>query len=121
MVRVPDQNRFELRLMDGAANPYIIQAGMLVAGLDGVENNRDPGDPLDINMYEAGPDSDAVKNAKHLPLSLLDSLRLFGQSKELRAGFGDGFVDPYVRMKLEEWQRYTAHLSDWEREHTFDC
>ena len=43
MVRIPDRGRFELRLMDGAANPYLMQAGVLAAGLDGVENERDPG------------------------------------------------------------------------------
>ena len=54
MIRVPEAGRFELRLMDGAANPYLMQAGILACGLDGIEGNRDPGDPLDINMYELG-------------------------------------------------------------------
>ena len=54
MIRVPDAGRFELRLMDGAANPYLMQAGVLAAGFDGIENDRDPGDPLHINMYEDG-------------------------------------------------------------------
>ncbi len=54
MVRIPDKGRFELRLMDGAANPYLLQAGVLAAGLDGVENERDPGKRLDINMYSDG-------------------------------------------------------------------
>ena len=44
LVRVPDRGRFELRLMDGAANPYLLQAGVLVAGLDGIANERDPGE-----------------------------------------------------------------------------
>ena len=50
MVRIPDRGRFELRLMDGAANPYLRQAGVWAAGLDGVENERGPGKLLDINM-----------------------------------------------------------------------
>ncbi|HJP45803.1 MAG TPA: type III glutamate--ammonia ligase, partial [Arenicellales bacterium] len=54
MVRVPDAGRFELRLMDGAVNPYLLQAGVLAAGLDGIENKRDPGKRLDINMYTDG-------------------------------------------------------------------
>ncbi|HIA76697.1 MAG TPA: type III glutamate--ammonia ligase, partial [Gammaproteobacteria bacterium] len=49
MVRIPDKGRFELRLMDGAANPYLLQAGILAAGLDGVESERDPGKRLDVN------------------------------------------------------------------------
>ena len=69
MVRIPDTGRFELRLMDGAANPYLLQAGILAAGLDGVvANKRDPGKRLDINMYEEG---DKVRGLKKLPLNLL--------------------------------------------------
>src|SRR5436190_10113091 len=65
MVRVPDAGRFELRLADGAANPYLLQAAVLAAGLDGIKHKRDPGERLDINMY-----SDAAQgnSAKKLPL-----------------------------------------------------
>ena len=86
MVRVPDAGRFELRLMDGAANPYLLQAGVLAAGLDGVANKRDPGKPLDINMYTEGH---KVKNVRRLPSNLLDAIRVFEKSKVLRAGLGD--------------------------------
>ena len=55
MIRIPDPGRFELRLMDGAANPYLMQAGVLAAGLDGIVNKRDPGKRLDINMYHRRP------------------------------------------------------------------
>lgn len=46
MIRVPDAGRFEFRLMDGAANPYLMQAGVLATGLDGVSNKRNPGTPV---------------------------------------------------------------------------
>src|SRR6266581_1648019 len=48
MVRIPEPGRFELRLMHGAANPYLLQAGILAGGLDGVAKKRDPGKRLDI-------------------------------------------------------------------------
>ncbi|MFZ5790668.1 MAG: type III glutamate--ammonia ligase [Pseudomonadota bacterium] len=118
MVRIPDSGRFELRLMDGAANPYLLQAGVLAAGLDGIENKRDPGPRLDINMYTEGH---KVKNAKKLPLNLLDALRLTEKSKVLRDAFGDSFVDAYVRMKNEEWSQYCRHLTQWELDNTLDC
>ena len=54
MVRIPDPGRFEFRLMDGAANPYLMQAALLAAGLDGIQSKRDPGKRLDINMYTEG-------------------------------------------------------------------
>ena len=118
MVRIPDQGRFELRLMDGAANPYLLQAGVLAAGLDGVDNNRDPGKRLDINMYTEGH---TVKNARKLPLNLLDALRLTDKSKVVRDAFGDATIDSYIKLKTDEWNSYTKHLSSWERDHTLDC
>ena len=118
MVRVPGPGRFELRLMDGAVNPYLLQAGSLVLGLDGVLNKRDPGKRLDINMYTEGHKAGKVKK---LPLNLLDSIRNFEASKIIREGFGNQFVDSYVKLKNKEWESFNKNLSDWERNTTLDC
>ena len=118
MVRIPDEGRFELRLMDGAANPYILQAGVILAGLDGVENKRDPGKRLDINMYTEGH---RLRRIRRLPLNLLDAVRLFDSSKVVRSGFGAEFVDAYVKLKLDEWKSYSSAISQWERDHTLDA
>ena len=118
MVRVPGPGRFELRLMDGASNPYLLQAGSLVLGLDGVLNKRDPGKRLDINMYTEGHKAGKVKK---LPLNLLDSIRIFDSSKVIREGFGNQFVDSYVKLKNKEWDSYSRNLSQWERDATLDC
>ena len=116
MVRIPDPGRFELRLMDGAGNPYLIQAGVLAAGLDGIAGKRDPGKRLDINMY-----TERVRRIRKLPLNLLDALRLTAKSKVLRDALGAEFVDSYVKLKLDEWQSYTRHLSQWEYQRSLDC
>ena len=118
MIRVPDDGRFELRLMDGSTNPYLSQAGIMAAGLDGIKNKRDPGQPLHINMYEEGH---KIKSAKKLPATLHDALRLLEKSKELRKGLGDEFIDSYIKLKMQEWRQYTSHLSEWERQNTLDC
>ena len=118
MVRIPEAGRFELRLMDGAANPHLLQASVLAAGLDGMANKRDPGKRLDINMYEEGH---KARGAKKLPLNLLDAIRLTQKSKVLRAQLGDEAIDSYTKLKLEEWNSYSAALTAWEREHTLDC
>ena len=118
MVRIPDEGRFELRLMDGAANPYLLQAGVILAGLDGVENKRDPGKRLDINMYTEGH---RLRRIRRLPLNLLDAVRLFDSSKVVRSGFGAEFVDAYVKLKLDEWKSYSSAISQWERDHTLDA
>jgi glutamine synthetase type III len=117
MVRIPEPGRFELRLADGAANPYLLQAGILAAGLDGVAGKRDPGKRLDVNMYEAGA---AAKDARRLPLNLLDALRALSNNAMLREALGTPFVDSYVKLRMAEWQDYTAHLTEWERERSLD-
>jgi glutamine synthetase len=117
MVRIPDPGRFELRLMDGAANPYLLQAGVLAAGLDGIANERDPGQRLDINMYTEGH---KLRRIRRLPLNMLDAVRLFDKSKVLREALGDELVSSYVKLKLQEWQSYATTISQWERDHTLD-
>ena len=118
MVRIPEPGRFEMRLADGATNPYLLQAGLLAAGLDGITKKTDPGPRLDINMYTEGH---TVRDAKRLPLNLLDALRKFEASQALRAALGESFVASYAKLKHAEWNEYAAHLSQWERENTLDC
>ena len=118
MVRVPDKGRFELRLMDGAVNPYLLQAGVLAAGLDGVDNQRDPGKPHDINMYTEGH---KLRGVRRLPSNLLDAIRVFEKSKVLQAGLGKELVASYAKLKHLEWRSYAAAISPWERDHTLDC
>ena len=118
MVRIPDPGRFEIRLMDGATNPYLLQAALIGAGLDGVANKRDPGKRLDINMYT---EAHKVKNVRKLPENLLDAIRLLDKSKVARSAFGDDFVNSYVKLKHQEWDRFTRSISSWERDNTLNC
>jgi glutamine synthetase len=118
MIRIPDAGRFEFRLADGAANPYLLQAGLLAAGLDGVARGSDPGRRLDIDMYTAGH---TVTGARKLPMNLLDSLRAFAADGTLREALGAPFADAYVKLKTQDWNAYARHLTQWERETTLDC
>ena len=118
MVRIPEAGRFELRLADGAANPYLLQAGLLAAGLDGIAEARDPGPRSTLNMYTEGH---KAKGAKRLPLNLLDALRAFDGSKILRRALGDGFADSYLKLRTDDWNEHQRHLSEWERQRTLDC
>ncbi|HKR89176.1 MAG TPA: type III glutamate--ammonia ligase [Phenylobacterium sp.] len=117
MVRVPEGDRFELRLADGATNPYLMPAAVLAAGLEGLRSNRDPGPRLDINMYT---DGHTVPDAKKLPLNLLDALRALDASEPLKAALGE-VVPAYLKLKHAEWNDYARHLTQWERETTLDC
>jgi glutamine synthetase len=118
MIRIPDPGRFELRLADGAANPYLLQAAVLVAGLDGIKSKRSPGKRQDINMYTDGA---SVKDAKKLPLNLLDAVRALSDSSVLQAGLGKDVVASYVKLREADWNAYARHLTDWERQTTLDC
>jgi glutamine synthetase len=117
LIRIPEAGRFELRLADGAANPYMMQAAILAAGLDGIANDRDPGERLDINMYT---DGHTVTPGKKLPLNLLDALRALESSTVLGEQLGS-FVPAYVKLKSREWDEYSRHLTQWERDSTLDC
>jgi len=118
MVRIPDPGRFELRLADGAANPYLLQASLLAAGLDGIENARDPGKRLDINMYT---EPEKARGARRLPLNLLDAIRAFSRSKTLTSALGSEFMTAYAKLKSDDWNAYSRHLTEWERETTLNC
>ena len=117
MIRIPDPGRFEFRLADGAANPYLLPAALLAAGLDGISNARDPGKRLDINMYT---DGHTIKDAKRLPLNLLDALRALEKSSILRKSLGDELVDGFLKLKTIEWNEYSRCLTQWERDTTLD-
>jgi glutamine synthetase type III len=117
MVRVPGPGRFELRLPDGAANPYLLQAVIIAAGLDGVRTKADPGKRHDIDMYQMGH---TVKNAPKLPLNLLDALREYDKDKTLKAMMGEEFSSAYLKLKHKEWDSYASHFSRWETDNTLD-
>ena len=105
-------------MADGAANPYLLQAGVLAAGLDGIKHERDPGKRLDINMYT---ERDKARDAKTLPLNLLDALRALEQSSVLKTALGEDVIASYAKLKHEEWNAYSRHLTEWERQTSLDC
>lgn len=118
LVRIPDEGRFEVRLADGATNPYLMPAALMAAGLDGVERSLDPGKRLDIDMYA---DGHKVKGAKTLPRNLLDALRVLQKDKTLAKTLGKETVAAFIKLKTDEWNSFAADLSAWERRNTLDC
>ena len=117
MVRVPGPGRFELRLPDGAVNPYLLQAVIIAAGLDGLTTRADPGPHSDIDMYAMGH---TIKDAPRLPLNLLDALRAFDADEGLKSALGAEFAAAYLKLKQGEWQSYCHHFTQWERDTTLD-
>jgi len=110
LVRIP-YGRLELRLADGGCNPYLVTAGLIAAGLDGVDNKRNPGDPLNINHYTSdlsASDVDILPQNLDRALDALEEDTLFSDT------LGQGIVEEFIRIKRMEWTEYMRHVSDWE-------
>jgi glutamate---methylamine ligase len=118
MIRIPDPGRIELRLADGAANPYMLPAAILAAGLEGINQQRDPGQRLDINIYA---EAHKAEGASKLPLNLLDAIRELEGNTAFGNVLGSETVSAFVKLKQAEWDAYASHLTDWERQNTLDC
>ncbi len=126
MIRVPDPGRFELRLMDGSSNPYLLQAGVMAAGLDGINNKTDPGEPLFCNMYT---DHKNYPNLERLPNELEESLENLENNKILREAFGEKVISSYVKLKKQEIESFDneerfdkrSPITSWERNNSLDC
>ena len=126
MIRIPDPGRFELRLMDGSANPYLLQASVLAAGINGIKNKIDPGKPLDCNMYE---DFAKYPDLPKLPDELDQSLKQLKQNKEMNEAFGVDVIDSYIKLRSIEIKEFdnvekfdkSKPITKWERQNTLDC
>jgi glutamine synthetase len=116
--RIPDAGRFELRLADGAVNPYLLQAAILASGLDGIERKLNPGPRSDWNGHLPAPNGIVLRT---LPTTLLDALRKLSDSQFLRQALGEEFTTSYVEVQMEQWRSYSRHLSQWELDNTLDC
>lgn len=117
-IRIPDAGRFECRLPDGAANPYLLPAALIAAGLDGIAQKRDPGVRRDNNSYT---DPLPPDQAKVLPANLLDALRCLEKNEVIGRSLGEAFTTAYLKLKYQEWQQSSACITPWELETTLDC
>ena len=126
MIRIPDPGRFELRLMDGSVNPYLLQASVLAAGLYGLKNKIDPGKPLNCNMYE---DHAKYPDLPKLPNELVQSLEQLKNNKEMNEAFGKETIMSYIKLRSLEIREFqskesfdkTKPISKWEKDNTLDC
>ncbi len=126
MIRIPDPGRFELRLMDGSANPYLLQAGVIAAGLYGMNNKSNPGEPLNCNMYT---DYKQYPNLAKLPDDLEESLEKLNDNKNIKEAFGEDVIKSYIKLKNLELERFheeesfdkKSPVTKWEKNNTLDC
>lgn len=117
-IRIPDAGRFEFRLADGAANPYLLPASLIAAGLDGISQKRNPGPRYDNNSYT---DPLPLDRVKQLPTNLLDALRCLKANTVLTHSLGERLITAYLKLKHQQWNEYSSYITPWELENTLDC
>lgn len=117
-IRIPDSGRFELRLADGAANPYLLTAAVIAAGLDGIVNKLEPGPRYDNNSYT---DPLPKGTAKEVPQNLMLALEALDRDPLFRDRLGSECIDAYLKLKSQEWEEFRHRVTPWERETTLDC
>jgi glutamine synthetase len=118
MLRIPGPGRIEDRTIDGSCNPYLAAAAVLAAGLDGIENELDAGEPNAENLYSVPHDELVARGLPTLPSNLLDATRELEADDVLRSALGRGrdedYVDYYIATKRAEWHRYHEQVTPWE-------
>jgi glutamine synthetase len=118
MLRIPDHGRIEDRTVDGACNPYLAATVVLAAGLDGIENGIDPGEPTSGNMYETSAEDREKMGIETLPENLLNATYELEGDEVLRKALGtvrDGdYVDYFISCKRREWQQAHEQITKWE-------
>jgi len=118
MLRIPGPGRIEDRTIDGSCNPYLAAATVLAAGLDGIEQKLDAGEPNSENLYSIPYDELKGRGLETLPATLLQATYELEHDDVLRKGLGRGrdedYVDYFVRVKREEWNRYHEQVTPWE-------
>jgi len=112
MVRIPG-GRIELRLPDGAANPYLAAAAIIAAGLDGIERELDPGEPQNINLYDLSAEELTAKGIGVLPQSLHEAVMALEADKTVCDALGP-VAQEFIKLKRMEWIEYMRHVSEWE-------
>ena len=118
MLRIPGPGRVEDRTIDGSCNPYLAAAAVLAAGLDGIERKLDAGEPNSENLYSFPYDELKARGLETLPTNLLQATHELAQDEVLREALGhareEDYVDYFIRVKLEEWNRYHEQVTPWE-------
>jgi glutamine synthetase len=115
MLRVPMTSpRVESRAVDSTSNPYLAAAAYLQAGLDGIEGELDPGEPLPQNMYVLDDAQLDALGVKTLPRTLLEAVEALDADEFSERVLGAELKKSFVELKTAEWWSYHNAVSPWE-------
>jgi glutamine synthetase len=117
MIRIPAPGRFEIRVVDGAANPYLAFAAIIAAGLEGIANEVDPG-PINLdNLYELPEEKLEARKIRVLPFTLDEAIEAMKTDEVIKSALGKEYAEMYLRIKREEWLLHNREVSSSEREY----
>jgi glutamine synthetase len=102
---------------DPSCNPYLALSAVVAAGLDGIERKLDPGEPEERNIYEA---MQAGKEVKRIPMTFGDALDALDDDPLIQSAMPGEMFKVFRHYKRDEWERYCATVSDWDREEYLD-
>ena len=115
MLRIPlGGGRVECRAADISTNPYLGAAMILAAGLEGIKEGLDPGEPHTENMYTHSLAELATMGINFLPRNLGEAIAAFATDPLSEKVMGSLMYQTYVDFKSQEWHEYHSHVSDWE-------
>ncbi|MDW7775681.1 MAG: type I glutamate--ammonia ligase [Methanosarcinales archaeon] len=118
LIRIPaargSSTRIELRNPDPSCNPYLAFAVILSAGLDGIRNQIDPGEPVGDNIYEMDEKEREHRNIRSLPGTLRDALNELEQDEIIMNALGTHVLNNFLRLGRTEWDAYRVQVHDWE-------
>lgn len=117
LVRIPEKRRdrrFEFRGADGTCNPYLLTTCLLAAGLDGIQNKIDPGDPIEDDVSSLDEFELREKGIAWCPRTLDEALRSLAEDTILADTIGREIWAEFINVKRNEWNKYCRHVSDWE-------
>jgi glutamine synthetase len=116
LVRVAAPGRCEYRAVDASVNPYLSLAGILAAGRDGVRRKLDPGPPQQENVYVLADRARLAEEAgrDRIPLHLGEALDALKKDPVISGALPGRLLKVFMHYKTDEWERYLAHVSDWE-------
>ncbi len=119
MIRIPasrgKSTRTEVRNVDPYANPYLMAACILAAGLDGIKNKLKDIPPVSDNIFELTREEREEKGIKNLPENLKDAVKELKKSQFMKDVLGDHVYRKYIKAKELEWEEYRVLVTDWER------
>ncbi len=113
MIRTAGPGHFEDRTVSAGCNPYLALAAYVAAGMDGVANKTDPGDPNRGNMYERPLSEVRDQGIRILPQSLWEALEELRHDAVIRASLGV-IADEFIDLKTKEWETYDRQVTPWE-------